>query len=346
MPFTSLIEKYKALRKQSYLNAINRYRLQYAFIGVGNHSLSNLYPCLENLHVPLQYIYSRHIDNAKKLAVRFPGAKATDQIADIMDDPAIKGVFICSHPAQHYPLLKQALQAGKHIFIEKPVCDSFIQLNEMISLQQNNVCLVALQRRSSTINQLLRRHHLLKKAGSYHYRYCTGPYPEGDPLTDLFIHPVDNLIQLFGRVQSLQAQKKSHNGVTYHILIKHTNGVQGIVELSTQYSWNEAFETMETNCSNGVVQIQYPNKLSVWEKPARILGIPTEKVIQRPATQKVYLNNRDFIPAEASNSLVVQGFYTEIKHFLYLAEHNKQDERGMLSSLIGTYEVLDQLKQY
>jgi virulence factor len=345
MPFTSWIEKYKALRKQAYLNAINKYRLQYAFIGVGNHSISNLYPCLQNLHVPLQHIYSRHLDHAKKLAVRFPGAQATDRIADIMDNTAIKGVFICSHPSQHYPLLQQALQAGKHVFIEKPACYTLAELKTLIPLQKDNVCLVALQRRSSTISQLLKRHHLIKKATSYQYRYCTGAYPEGDPLIELFIHPVDNLVQLFGPVQTLQVQKSSHNGVTYQILTRHMNGIQGIVELSTQYSWNEAFETMEINGANGIVHIQYPNMLSVWEKPAHILGMPVEKIFPRPAIQKVYLNNRDFIPAEANNSLVVQGFYPEIKHFLYLAENNKKDDRGSLSSLIGTYEMLEELKR-
>jgi virulence factor len=346
MPFNSWIEKYKALRKQSYLNTINRHRLQYAFIGVGNHSISNLYPCLENLHVPLQYIYSRHLDHAKKLSVRFPDAHATDRIADIMENTAIKGVFICTHPSQHFPLLQQALQAGKHVFIEKPACYTLSELKTLIALQKDNVCLVALQRRSSTITRLIQRHHLIKKAISYNYRYCTGPYTEGDPLTELFIHPIDNLIWLFGPIQSIQVQKTNHSGITYQILTKHINGIQGIVELSTEYSWNEALETMEINGANGVVQIQYPNKLGVREKPSRILGIPAEKIINRPAIVKEYLNNTDFIPTEANNSLVTQGFYTEIKHFLYLAENNKKDDRGSLNSLIFTYEILEKLKQY
>jgi len=346
MPFTSWIDKYKALRKQSYLNAINRYRLQYAFIGVGSHSLSNLYPCLENLQVPLKYIYSRHVEHAQKLAVRFPGATGTGRLSDIMENDQIKGVFICSHPSQHYALLQQALQAGKHVFIEKPACYSLAELQSLVPLQKDNVCLVALQRRSSTINQLLNKHGLLKDASSYTYRYCTGPYPEGDALIELFIHPIDNLVQLFGPAQSLQVQKKTGNGVTYQLLIQHTNGVQGMVELSTQYTWNEAIETMEVNGLRGLVQIQHPNQLSVWEKPARILGMPVEKVLQRPAVQKVYLNNRDFIPAEASNSLVMHGFYPEIKHFLHLAENNKKDQRGELSSLVATYELLEQLKKW
>ncbi|MBO9203298.1 MULTISPECIES: Gfo/Idh/MocA family protein [Niastella] len=346
MPFTSWIDKYKALRKQSYLNAINRYRLQYAFIGVGSHSISNLYPCLQNLHVPLRYIYSRHVDHAQKLAVRFSGATGTDRLSDIMEDPAIKGIFICSHPSQHFWLLQQALQAGKHVFIEKPVCYSLAELQSLVPLQKDNVCVVGLQRRSSTITRLLNKHGLLKDASSYTYRYCTGPYPEGNVLIELFIHPIDNLVQLFGVVQSLQVQKKTGNGVTYQLLVQHTNGVQGMVELSTQYSWNDALETMEVNGARGLVQIQYPNGLSVWEKPMRILGMPAEKIMQRPTIQKVYLNNRDFIPAEANNSLVVQGFYPEIKHFLHLVENNKKDERGQLSSLVNTYELLEQLKKW
>ena len=61
MAYKRLIEKYKSIRKQSYLKTLGNYRFKYAFAGVGHHSISNLYPCLESLRVPLSLIYSRAI---------------------------------------------------------------------------------------------------------------------------------------------------------------------------------------------------------------------------------------------------------------------------------------------
>lgn len=340
----TLIEKYKSFRKQSYLNSLGKYRNHYAFAGVGHHSISNLYPCLESLHVPLRFIYSRSLPNAQKLSPRFAGCIPTNDIENLLTSPEIKGIFICTHPSQHYQLLMRAMQSGKHVFIEKPPCSTLTELKQLIAVQGSNICMVGLQRRFSTINRYLKRYQLSSKATSYLYRYCSGPYPEGDAITELFIHPIDNAIQLFGEVSSLQVQKiTGAAGITYQLLIKHTNGLQGMMELSTGYTWNGAFETLEINSANQIVYANYPNQLKTIEKPGTIFKVPAEKIVAGPSVEKVYFNNNGFIPGASNNSLVVQGFYPEVKHFLALAESGKNDQWGNIGSLYSAYTILDQL---
>lgn len=339
-----LIEKYKSLRKQAYLNTLGKYRFQYAFAGVGHHSISNLYPCLESLRVPLKYIYSRNLSNAEKFSRHFHNCTATAEIQDLFTSPDVRGIFICTEPSQHFRLLMQAMEAGKDVFIEKPPCRTLSELKELIATQGKNICMVALQRRFSTINRLLKRHHLTRKANSYTYRYCTGFYPEGDPVTELFIHPVDNVIQLFGEVVSLETRKINTGvGISFLLLVKHANNVQGMLELSTNYSWNDAFETLEINTTDQIVCARYPNELKTIEKSGSVLRIPKEKVLSGPSIHKIYLNNSGFIPGAANNNLVVQGFYPEIKHFLSLAESGKNDQWGNIASLYPSYDVLNQL---
>jgi len=45
----------------------------------------------------------------------------TKESADLIHHPDIDAVFICSSTDTHVPLIKQAAQAGKHIFCEKPI---------------------------------------------------------------------------------------------------------------------------------------------------------------------------------------------------------------------------------
>ncbi|MBC7830288.1 MAG: Gfo/Idh/MocA family oxidoreductase [Chitinophagaceae bacterium] len=339
-----LIEKYKSLRKQSYLNTLGKYRFQYAFAGVGHHSISNLYPCLESLRVPLKFIYSRNLSNAEKFSHHFNGCIATADIQDILTTPEVKGMFICTEPSQHFPLLMQAMQAGKHVFIEKPPCRTLSELKDLIKVQGNNICMVALQRRFSTINRLLKRYHLTRKASTYVYRYCTGAYPEGDPITELFIHPIDNAVQLFGDLATLETQKIDHgNGISFHLLVKHVNDVQGMIQLSTAYSWAGAFETLEINTTDHIVYANYPNELKTIEKSGTLLKIPKEKVWSGPEAHKIYFSNSGFVPGATDNSFIVQGFYPEIKHFLSLTESGKNDHWGSIASLYTSYSVMDQL---
>ena len=67
----SLINRYKQFKKNDRLNNLGSYSHQYAFVGVGGHSLDNLYPVIDYLGVPLKYIHSRTVSNAEKLAPKY-----------------------------------------------------------------------------------------------------------------------------------------------------------------------------------------------------------------------------------------------------------------------------------
>lgn len=45
----------------------------------------------------------------------------TSNLSDVLEDPAINGVVIAAPAALHYEIAEKALNAGKHIFVEKPL---------------------------------------------------------------------------------------------------------------------------------------------------------------------------------------------------------------------------------
>jgi virulence factor len=344
MVLEKIIDRYKSRRKNSYLDSLDRYKYKYAFIGTGYHSISNLYPCLENINLPLRYIFSKQISNANKLSKRFPGARGTDSLKEILNDPEVKGLFISIKPALHSDFLKEAFQANKHVFIEKPVCNNSRELSELVGMQKSSICVPGLQKRFGLINQLLNQFKLQKRTLTYSYRYCTGNYPEGNPVHELFIHPVDNIIQLFGRPRTFTIQStKKNSGVTYQLLIIHDSGINGMVELSTNYSWKEAVDEMVINLDNETLNVSYPNELTGTGKQSNIAGIPLEKISQGPLIRKIYFDNKQFSSMLETNNLSIQGFYPELKHFVSLVERNRNDNYGKLETLLATYDLLDKL---
>ena len=58
---------------------------------------------------------------AEACAARWGIAAAYDDPRSILSDASIEAVVICSPPDTHVPLIKEAAQAGKHIFCEKPI---------------------------------------------------------------------------------------------------------------------------------------------------------------------------------------------------------------------------------
>ena len=333
-----LINKYKAFRKKKQLSQYSSYSGEYAFVGVGNHSLSNLYPVIDYLGVPLKYIYSRTLENAQLTAEKYR-AKATDDLQIILNDAKIKGVFVCAHPDSHFDLAKQILSAGKALFIEKPPCKTSKELEELITLAKDQIVQVGLQNRYASVYSTIKKQ--MKTPESYKLNFQTGAYPEGDALWDLFIHPLDLVNFLFGEVKS-STIKHSPNKETSFVLLEHKSGVVGSLELSTDYSWAAPQENLTVNTKGGVFESNGLFNLSFTEKSKKITGIPIEKVFQKSIQQHVLLSNNGFVPIAQNNSLTLQGYYHEISLFVAAVESGKGNLTDF-AELLKSYQLLDSL---
>ena len=78
-------------------------------------------------------IAGRNEEAARKLGASFSLAAMKDY-REILRDPAIDAVHICTPNAQHYSMAKEALQAGKHVICEKPLTTTVAEAEELFSL--------------------------------------------------------------------------------------------------------------------------------------------------------------------------------------------------------------------
>jgi predicted dehydrogenase len=51
---------------------------------------------------------------------RYPQARLTAELDDLLADPELEAVAVATPVPTHYPVAKRALEAGKHVFVEKP----------------------------------------------------------------------------------------------------------------------------------------------------------------------------------------------------------------------------------
>lgn len=66
----------------------------------------------------------------------YQGVKTTTNFNDVLNDKAIASVAIATPAATHYSLAKQALLAGKDVFVEKPLCLNTADGEELITLAE------------------------------------------------------------------------------------------------------------------------------------------------------------------------------------------------------------------
>jgi predicted dehydrogenase len=69
-------------------------------------------------------------------ARRFPAARLTGSFAELLADPRLEAVVIATPVPTHYRLAKEALEAGKHVFVEKPPAMRADEMEELLALAQ------------------------------------------------------------------------------------------------------------------------------------------------------------------------------------------------------------------
>ena len=87
---------------------------------------------VENVEVAA--IAGRNVDTARRLGSGFSVPTATADYREVLRDPTIGAVHICTPNAQHFPMAKDALLAGKHVLCEKPLATSVDEGEELVAL--------------------------------------------------------------------------------------------------------------------------------------------------------------------------------------------------------------------
>ncbi|HXK82645.1 MAG TPA: Gfo/Idh/MocA family oxidoreductase [Bacteroidales bacterium] len=337
----SIIDKYKKIRK---LNSLSKsYKGKYAFVGIGNHSLNNLYPVLHYLNVDLKYIVSKSEDTARSIDANYFSIEGTNDFNKVLDDPEISGVFICTNPSSHFSLVKSALKRNKNVFVEKPPCQNLQELNEIIEIEKNSKAkvIVGFQKRYAPVFLKMKKYI---NSGYYKLTYNTGMYPEGDALTDLFIHPIDLINYLFGKPEIVSVMN-SGNNKTILLHTKHDNGILGTVELSTENWWARAKETLIYNSSKYIFETVNTQKLLRLDKPKAIAGIPLEKINTPVISQTILYEQNQFLPLVQNNELYSAGYYNEIKTFLNICENHSNKNLSGLQDIVNTYITIDEISR-
>ncbi len=99
-----------------------------AVIGAGNYATRTLLPALADLGVSPLVIAAPGGLSASLSARSFGAARATSDIDEAIDAADVDTVFILTRHDSHADLVCRALAAGKHVFVEKPLCTTRAEL--------------------------------------------------------------------------------------------------------------------------------------------------------------------------------------------------------------------------
>jgi predicted dehydrogenase len=73
-------------------------------------------------------------EHRSTFAARYPSARSTGDYAEMLADPGLDAVVIATPVPTHYELAKQALEADKHVLVEKPPAMKGAEMDELVAL--------------------------------------------------------------------------------------------------------------------------------------------------------------------------------------------------------------------
>jgi scyllo-inositol 2-dehydrogenase (NADP+) len=156
------------------------------------------------------------IVTSQDVSAIFPSVSSTKNVEEVLNDPEIELVSICTPSLTHFELAKAALLAGKHVLLEKPMTATSAEAEELIALakKQKKVLTIFQNRRFDadfmTVQKILKE-NLLGEILNVEMRYdrwkpILNPKPWKEAvapangiLYDLGAHIIDQTLVLFGK---------------------------------------------------------------------------------------------------------------------------------------------------
>jgi predicted dehydrogenase len=322
-------------------------RIKVGIIGIGSHGYRNILPVMNYLPVRIEAVCDPHADLGRATAEQY-GCAYYQTTREMYDQADLEAVFICVSPKLHPQLVMEALDAGKHVWVEKPIATRASQVEEMIARRRDRIVVVGLKkafmpatRKAIEIANSPQYGNLRSLLAVYHMTipdHGREVLEAGDTPNWLRngVHPLAFLLAVGGKVASVTAIRNpwGHGMVA----LQFVSGVIGNLHLSSGPQPN-----LE---SYGV----YGDK---WQ-----LEIENTKITLHRGIPFVYKETANYAPPgddsgavvwDTSNclatlenkALFTQGFYDETKYFCDCILASRTPEQGTLEFALEMMKVYE-----
>lgn len=164
----------------------------------------------------------------------------TENIDDILLDDNIEILFICTPIDTHYDICKRGLEAGKHIFCEKPATKEEGQLEELWRISENKGKILYIDYIYTVSPSIRKMKEILNECGEIYLVKGEisqlGKFYPNDTVYDVIgVHVFSVIAYLFNNIKILDYQVegiKDLYGTQGHVSLKLENNIKIEVELN------------------------------------------------------------------------------------------------------------------
>ena len=291
-------------------------RIKVGIIGAGEFAIGVHLPNLVRLKKQYQItaICNRTGLKARNTSSLFGAKYATNDYADILHDKEIDLVIICTRHNLHGKIVLDSLNAGKHTFVEKPLCTTQAELDAIKTFYQTTetppILTVGFNRRFSKYALEIKK-HVKKRINPLfiHYRMNVGHIPkdhwinteegggriigEACHIIDLFSFLTDSPVISFkaGTIRPKTESISSFDNTS--IILEYEDGSVATLEYFTIGSKEFAKEYMEVHFDEKSIIMNDYNSLTGFGVKIKRIENPVPEKGQLEELQNLYLSLTD-----------------------------------------------------
>jgi predicted dehydrogenase len=109
-------------------------KIPVAVVGCGYWGPNLIRNFNEEDRVQVKYACDRMPARLEKIQKRYPAIICTTEYQEVLNDPEVQAIIIATPVHTHFPLALQALQANKHVLVEKPMCMTSDECRKLIAV--------------------------------------------------------------------------------------------------------------------------------------------------------------------------------------------------------------------
>ena len=228
--------------------------------------------------VSVSMVHDLLVERAQQIA-RSTGARIAESIDELIND--VDAVYVTTPNTMHTAIAMAAIDAGKHVFCEKPMATSIEDARTIFDAASRTsaVFQVGHNRRFAPVYATLKK--MLAASGPAHSAHVKMNRGElinpawvadseitGGFLYETTIHMFDMMRFLFGEVSSIDAIGSSHEYPEtddFSAVLRFENGMHATLASSADASWLFPFERVEVFCHHATITTREMESISYSE---------------------------------------------------------------------------------
>ncbi|MBV9543045.1 MAG: Gfo/Idh/MocA family oxidoreductase [Chloroflexi bacterium] len=211
------------------------------------------------------------LDRARSVADQYACSLATDSFDELLEHPTVDAVAICTPNALHVPQARQALAAGKHVLVQKPLALAADDAASTVRLAQRQERLLfvdytyrflettrLLQQHAGTIRSVKAAFHNIYGPGTEKAWFFDAKLSGGGALIDLGVHLLDLALWLLQPASVELTDARLENApidTAAHLRLRCDQ-----MPVDVEVSWNAATPLTEIS-----VELETDNGRWCWE---------------------------------------------------------------------------------